>query len=116
MSTLYVLSLRSEEDLVDIEGWVSLGSMGWMWWLGQTKARGAAAVGLLTTAVKPVKCIMCPSLKLFAARSEEQKKRKRADGWLLTITRGLSECYLGASSAALKQQSPSTELWGWTRL
>uniref|UniRef100_A0A8D0EI95 Myelin regulatory factor n=1 Tax=Strix occidentalis caurina TaxID=311401 RepID=A0A8D0EI95_STROC len=28
MSTLYVLSLRSEEDLVDIDGWVLLGSVG----------------------------------------------------------------------------------------
>uniref|UniRef100_A0A8C8E516 Myelin regulatory factor n=1 Tax=Otus sunia TaxID=257818 RepID=A0A8C8E516_9STRI len=31
MSTLYVLSLRSEEDLVDIDGWVLLGIVGGMW-------------------------------------------------------------------------------------
>lgn len=70
MSTLYVLSLRSEEDLVDIEGYVPLGSVGWMWWLGQSKAKGAAAVGLLTSQMHP----HVQALNFASKRRAEEKE------------------------------------------
>lgn len=76
MSTLYVLSLRSEEDLVDIDGWVFrewLGGMrspqrGWSTETGITEHNSRAA--------KPAKHSCLTAVQLFGARSEEWRRKR----------------------------------------
>uniref|UniRef100_A0A663LZL4 Myelin regulatory factor n=1 Tax=Athene cunicularia TaxID=194338 RepID=A0A663LZL4_ATHCN len=67
MSTLYVLSLRSEEDLVDIDGWVLLRSVGGMRCSGESDTQKAATMGLLSTV--PVRQAVKPSKYLVAVLS-----------------------------------------------